>query len=221
MISVIILAGGQGKRLGVFKPLIKLGNKILIEWNIEELVKCNNFIQKIVISIKNENQKTLIEKAIKNFIRIRNSKILFAKDMFTETSPLLGIISAIVKLESNYFFVCGADQPFLSCELIKKLYAEIENFDAIVPRWENGYIEPLTAIYVKSVFERTAKKLLKNKEMSLHKLVFSLNTKFIPIEMALKEYIISFVNINTKKDLERARKILKEIGKIRRYNLIH
>ena len=211
MLSVIILAGGQGKRLGMFKPLIKLGNRTLIEWILLELKNCTNLAHQVIISVKNEEQENLIKEKTKHLIERENShSVILTRDSNKESSPLLGIIGAIEHVTDKLFFVCGSDQPFLNCELIKRLYSFLGDFDAVVPQWENGYIEPLTAIYVRKKFESAAQKLLAKKSYSLHKLVAMLNTKFVSIEEDLNDYRNSFININTEKDLEFAENLIKK-----------
>ena len=59
--SAIILAGGEARRLGTFKPLVKLAGEPLICYVINCL---KEIASQLVIVVKCEEQKRLIQRAV-------------------------------------------------------------------------------------------------------------------------------------------------------------
>ena len=105
--KVMILAAGYGKRLLPFtketpKPLLKVGNKTLIQHNIEHLIK-NDFTE-FVINISHLGH--MIENHVKE--KFSNINIEFSK----EDKPLGtggGILNAIDLLGDENFLVMNSD----------------------------------------------------------------------------------------------------------------
>ena len=105
--KVMILAAGYGKRLLPLtketpKPLLKVGNKTLIQHNIEHLIK-NDFTE-LVINISHLGH--MIENHVKE--KFSNMNIEFSK----EDKPLGtggGILNAIDLLGDENFLVMNSD----------------------------------------------------------------------------------------------------------------
>ena len=124
-------------------------------------------------------------------------------------SPMIGLYSAfkeLNKLEYKKLFAISCDMPFIKTEVIKFMISNSNKFDYIIPQWNNGYIEPLFAIYpIKEVLERTIY-CLKYKKFKLANLIDkSSNIQFISIENEVKKYdneLLTFININKNEDLK-------------------
>ena len=210
-ISILVLAGGIGRRFGMYKPLIKLGNKPLILWVLDSLFRCRDYldVSNIIISLKFKWQKDLINKMLPERIR-RHIKFIF--DSLKVQGALIGIISASdILSDSEFFFVCGADQPLINCELVEYLVKKIceTNSDGGLPKWSYGYIEPLTALYRTQSFLSIATSEIQKNVFSLHKIISKLEISYISIENELSGFINSFLNINDKNDLICAKELLK------------
>jgi len=91
-------------------------------------------------------------------------------------------------------------------EVIKYLLKFAKEYDCVIPQWENGYLEPLCAIY-------SIKKGLESAKFNLEKGYYKLTkiikegwkVKYVSIENELKNFdseLVSFININRIKDLE-------------------
>ncbi len=125
-------------------------------------------------------------------------------------APLLGLYSAykeLSKLGYKRTFTLSCDTPLIKYEVIKLIIEESKGYDCCIPRWNNGFIEPLLAIYpTKSAYLRSGEKLLR-KEYQLTSLADKKwKIKFLSIENSIKpidEDLISFININTQDDLKR------------------
>jgi molybdopterin-guanine dinucleotide biosynthesis protein A len=125
-------------------------------------------------------------------------------------SPLLGLYSAfkeLINLGYNKAFIFACDLPMFKFEAIKLLIDHSNAFDCVMPRWNNGFLEPLFAIYnVKKAFESTRNNLYK-KDFKLVKVIrrnwkvnyISIENQIQPIDKKLR----SFININKPSDIER------------------
>jgi molybdopterin-guanine dinucleotide biosynthesis protein A len=69
--------------------------------------------------------------------------------------PLGGIHAGLGRIAVPYAFVTACDMPFLRPEPIRFLVSRLRAQEALVPRWD-GDIEPLHAIYAKSLRARIA-----------------------------------------------------------------
>ena len=106
-IEAIIMAGGEGRRLRpltekIPKPLLKVDNKPIIEYNIDRLAEYG--VQQMYISIKYLGH--LIEEYLQKG-ESKNISISYVK----EDVPLgtIGAVSLIKNLNSNYILVMNSD----------------------------------------------------------------------------------------------------------------
>jgi len=186
----VILAGGKNSRIAMTKALIQLGEQTIIGRTVhlfqqlfdEVIIVTNHFDDYVHLGVK------------------------LTKDFIPETGPLGGLYSGLTLSSNEYNFVVACDMPFIDPAIILHLqnYTHCGIYDVIVPEF-NGFIEPLYAFYSKSCIPtildyihqqnykiRSFYSRVKVKEVSCHKL----NS----IERA-------FFNINTREDLQVARKL--------------
>jgi molybdopterin-guanine dinucleotide biosynthesis protein A len=99
--------------------------------------------------------------------------------------------------------------PFLEVKLLKYMAENINSNDIVIPRYGDGYIEPLCAIYSKRCLEAIERNLEEN-IFSVRAIFPHLKVKFVENE-EIKKYdpeFYSFFNINYKKDMIEAEKIV-------------
>jgi len=193
-----ILAGGKGRRLGgVEKGILKVGGKRIIEYILESLED----FEKVIVC-RDEDQSKLYSKF--------DSTIT---DILKGMGPLGGIHAALSHFNDNVLVV-STDMPFLNREVCKVLYEECRNANAVIPMWEDGKFEPTLATYstkVKPEIERC----YRLKERRVIKAIERLDgVKYYPIEKFRKydKELLTFMNINTPQDLEKAEKIMAKRG---------
>jgi molybdenum cofactor cytidylyltransferase len=128
LITAIILAAGYSRRFGEDKLLIKLGNKPIITYVIETILKCE--FQEIILVYRNEEVKRIGENY--NIKNIYNQSAI----MGMSSSIRCGIINA---LETDAYMFINGDQPYINYYVIKNLIEAFNNQDEsiIVPRY-NG-----------------------------------------------------------------------------------
>lgn len=126
-------------------------------------------------------------------------------DLFPLRSSLTGIHTGLFYATTSYAFVTACDSPFLKKELIEAIVDRIEpGYDAIIPELSVG-LEPLCAVYARKCLNRIEDHLAREKLKI--QMVFKKNRiKTIP-EKILREVdpdLVSFININSAEDLEKA-----------------
>lgn len=122
-------------------------------------------------------------------------------DKIKDEGPLVGILTGLSYINSDYAQILPCDSPFISKEFVLKMFelAEIDDFDAIVPLWNDGHIEPLHSLYKRSAI-KTIERLISEEKRNVSSLIKNLNAKYVPVE-TLDKTIMSFQNINTIKDI--------------------
>jgi molybdopterin-guanine dinucleotide biosynthesis protein A len=137
MRGAIILAGGSSIRFGRNKALVRLKDKPLIEYIIDQSRKITDSI--VVTISKNDS--------IEEFQKILPSDIEIIRDDGGLKSPLTGLMSGMNKFSEGYIAAIACDMPFVKSEVLNLLFEKVIGFDLAIPRWPNGYLEPLLAVY--------------------------------------------------------------------------
>ncbi|MEM3699609.1 MAG: molybdenum cofactor guanylyltransferase [Candidatus Bathyarchaeia archaeon] len=201
--SAIILAGGFSRRLGQDKGLMLLANKPLIKHVLDAIDKVVN--EKIVVV----SSKTQAE----SYIRALGSKVKVFVDEGNVQSPLVGALKGFQEAKSEYALLLPCDTPLLSKEILSLLFDLCPNRNAVIPRWPNGYIEPLQAVYRTKPALEAAEKALNEGNLNMQAMVDKLcGIRYVStlVLRQLDPQLNSFFNVNTPMDLKRAEKMLKE-----------
>ncbi len=162
----------------------------------------------------------MIDLVINRLQAIGLDVLVYSKVFFRCSAPLMidredwilpSFISLLRKLGDKgigEIIAIGGDMPLICGEGINLLLKEFSDPDvAVVPRWENGYMEPLHAIY-RSVMARFLEEALKGGIKSLHSAIEKTPcVKFIEAELFPSNI---FFNVNVPRDLMRLREILRE-----------
>jgi len=189
-VTGIILAGGKNSRISMKKALIQMGEQTIIG-------RTTLIFQKLF------DEVIIVTNHFEDYVHL-GAKL--TRDLIQEAGPAGGIYTGLTISSTQYSFVAACDMPFIDSAIILFLqhYARSGNFDVVVPEF-NGFIEPLYAFYSKACIPfilenirqqdfkiRSCYSRLKVKEVSCN--------QFHSAEKA-------FFNINTKEDLQVARKI--------------
>lgn len=195
----IVLAGGKSSRLGRNKALQVIGGKSLIQWVVDHLTTLST---EIIIA-------TAHGEAIPCF---STAKIRTVADTHPGKGPLAGIYSGLVASSSSRTIVVGCDTPFLSVGLLGYMTQISSTCDVVVPRIEEK-VEPLCAIYSKNCVA-PARELLKQNELKIVELFPVVKVRYIEedeIDRFDPDHL-SFFNINSQQDLDRATRLASEKG---------
>ncbi len=194
-ISCIILAGGKSTRLGHDKILEKVGNTSLLQ---QVISRTESLSREIFIVTAKERTFTRLENLL---------KVKLVTDIFPGQGSLGGIYTGLVKSDSFYNLVLAADMPFVNVSLLGYMMEVAEGFDFTLPRI-NGLFEPLHAIYTKNCIA-PIESILKQGKRVIIELFNYVKVRYVEADEVdrFDPQHLSFFNINTKEELERARKI--------------
>ena len=198
-VAAIVLAGGDSKRMGTDKNLIKLNNRKMIEVVIDNL--SSTFTNIIVVT--NSPEKLIIENRA-------NSVIHVLEDRFRseEKNSLRGIFTGLDEISQQYGFVFAGDMPFINIFLVNAMAGIVENekWDVVIPKLE-GYYEPLFAIYHQNCLPYMKKQLDKGNYKIIN-FFAEVNVQELSMNFCKKydQELKSFFNVNTPEQLEMAKK---------------
>ncbi len=188
----VVLAGGRGKRFGGDKLLFKISGKPLILYAIERLESADS-IDEVVVVASPENAEKLRGLGY----RVVVDELL--------VGPIGGIYTA---LSLGDAFVVAGDMPLLVPEFVDFVVERFEDSKkpACVPRWGNGYLEPLHAAY-SSDFRDFLENKIEVGQYAINRAIRESDACYIEIESLPEEWRGSFFNVNTREDLGRIRGI--------------
>ena len=189
----IVLAGGKSLRLGREKALEEIGGRSLIERVIERLSLLGNEI--IVVTSSSDQLPDL---GVKRVI-----------DSYPGKGNLVGIYSGLKEVASSHSLVVGCDMPFLNIDLLRYIMELSPSFDVVIPRVDEG-VEPLHAVYSKNCLA-PIEVYLREGRLKISDLLPELKVRYVDnaeIERFDPRHL-SFFNINSAADLERARILLE------------
>lgn len=194
-INSIVLAGGKSTRLGRDKVLEKIGDKSLLEQVISRIDPLSKEI--IIVTAK---PRTFAELASR-------PKIKFVTDIIPGQGSLGGVYSGLIKSDSFYNIVVATDMPFVNTELLRYMVGVSEGYDLILPQ-VGGLYEPLHAVYSKNCIKPIEEIFQKGSKVIID-LFNYVRVKYIAAEEVDKydPKHLSFFNINTKEELEQAKRI--------------
>ena len=192
----VILAGGKSRRFGADKAVAKLGDKSLIDYTINKLEP--KFAEILVIT---------------NYpMQVSKNNIFFIKDtMAGHLGPLVGILSAmewIKNNDKNYEWIISfpCDTPFFEVEIIDKIINSQKSSNKKIFFLKSGNkrhnIFGLWSIELMEQLRNDINQGARKVEDWANKI----GTEIVEIN---SESDKSFLNINTKLDLEEAQKKLK------------
>jgi molybdopterin-guanine dinucleotide biosynthesis protein A len=195
--SAIILAGGFSSRFGQDKGLLQLANKPLIKHVLDAISTLVD--EKMVIASSKVQAK--------NYAKVLGSDVNVLIDVDDAQSPLVGALTGFKEAHGRYALLLSCDTPFVSNDVISLLFELCINRYAVIPRWPNGYIEPLQAVYCAKPAYEAAKSVLSEGKLNLRSMVDKLRGVRYVSTLVLQQIdpeLRTFFNINTPLDLKKA-----------------
>ena len=191
----VVLAGGKSQRFGQDKSQVKLQNKLLIDYILEEIV--DEF--KEILIIANEQIK---------FMQSQNISV--TKDFKSGVGPLGGVLTAMKWIKENnkhykWISTFPSDTPFFTKKELKYFYKKIEiNESKLFFIKSKDTRHNIFGLWSVSLIEKLEADIMKG-ERKVEIWANSIGVKTVNIEYKKPD---PFFNINTKEDLEKA---VKEI----------
>jgi molybdopterin-guanine dinucleotide biosynthesis protein A len=125
-------------------------------------------------------------------------------DRYPGTGSLGGIFSGLDAASNGWTLVVACDMPFLNLSLLLRMMALTEDADAVVPVID-GRPEPTHALYSKACLPFIEPRLISG-DLKISGFYDQVRVRYLPEEdvVALDPEFLSFFNVNTPEDLERA-----------------
>jgi molybdopterin-guanine dinucleotide biosynthesis protein A len=199
--TVLILAGGQGRRFLSFdKCFATLDNKLLLQHAIDNI---SGLADEIIVAARDEQQGEEIRARVPD-------KINLAFDSLNGFGPLVGFLSGLKQASFAFSLVIGCDMPFVNEKVVELLF-EIAStgYDAVVPQWENGMLEPLHAVYRREpMLVAVMDAVKKGDEMIFHVISQLKDVCLLPVNRirVIDPDLKTFRNINTPFELKKNEK---------------
>jgi molybdopterin-guanine dinucleotide biosynthesis protein A len=195
-VSGIILAGGASARLGQDKALVKVAGQPLVERVVDALRALTDEI--VLVTPAPERLAWLGLPAV--------------DDVYPGVGTLGGLHAGLSAIHGAFGLVVGCDMPFLSRGLLVYMVqvARAGDHEVIMPRIGRFY-EPLHAIYARSVAPILEARILAG-QRRIRQACEGLRTRYIREDeiAAFDPDHLSFFNVNTPADLDRALALLQD-----------
>ena len=192
----VVLAGGKSQRFGEDKSQVQLGNQLLIDYVLAEIIDVFNEI--IIVS--------------NNPIKFNQSeKVSLIKDFKNNLGPLGGVLSAMKWIKENnkdYQWVSTfpADTPFFKKKILEDFLKKIKPEESkLFFIKSNNTRHNIFGLWSINLLDRLEKDL-NTGERKVELWANNVGVKIINMEFPNKD---PFFNINTKEDLKKAEEILK------------
>lgn len=136
--------------------------------------------------------------------------VVAAVDRYPGAGSLGGIFTGLEAARADWALVVACDMPFLNVPLLRRILSLRAGRDAVVPVIE-GRPEPTHAVYSRRCLPHIERRLQAN-DLKISRFFEDVDVEYLP-HSTVDEYDpdhLSFFNINTEQDLERARQIAGE-----------
>ena len=193
----VVLAGGKAKRFGGNKPEAKLRDKILIDYILSEILK--QFNEVLIVANDPINH-------------LSSNKILKIEDYKKDLGPLGGVLSAMKWIKENnkkyqWISTFPADTPFFKIKIFNNFLSKVnERESELFFMNSNEKRHNIFGLWSIDLIDQLEKDL-ENGLRKVEKWANNIGVKAINMSFEKED---PFFNINTKEDLEKAKKILND-----------
>ena len=191
-----VLAGGKSQRFGEDKSQVKLGDKLLIDYILSEIIE--EFNEILVVTNSSIDFK-------------HSEKISVIEDIKKNLGPLGGVLTAMKWIKDNnkdykWISTFPADTPFFKRSILQKFLQDIQPEESkLFFIKSNNTRHNIFGIWSIDLMDKLEEDLNKG-ERKVELWANSIGVKTINIEFQNED---PFFNINTKEDLEKAKDRLK------------
>jgi molybdopterin-guanine dinucleotide biosynthesis protein A len=186
-----VLAGGKSRRFGEDKSQVKLGDKLLIDYILSEII--DEFNEVLVVS--------------NNLIEFKQSeKISLIKDFKKDLGPLGGVLTAMKWVKDNnkdyqWISTFPVDTPFFKNQILKDFFKKINMKEGkLFFINSNDTRHNIFGLWSLDLMDKLEEDLDKG-ERKVEVWANSIGVKNINMKFENKD---PFFNINTKEDLKKA-----------------
>ncbi|WP_308636772.1 molybdenum cofactor guanylyltransferase [Paenibacillus silvisoli] len=181
----IILAGGQSRRMGTDKALLRIGETTLLRRLADQMAALG--LSRIVLSVGDGGREAVYREQLAGLA----ANVVYVSDRYPDCGPLAGLHAALSALpEPGYGFVMACDMPLLSPSLFRRMaQTAATSREPDVIRTEG---QPFHALYHTRIADTLAKRL-EQRDLRVMGLLGDLDTILLDCE---PEEEAAFVNLN-------------------------
>ena len=207
-VTGVILAGGQSRRMGQNKAFLQLGDEPIIGHVIRRM----RLVTDELLLITN------------NHAEYAHLGLPMHSDRVPDAGALGGIYTGLMHASHEVILCVACDSPFLQPKLLAYLVSVLGEYDAVMPYTQssrqtplcrNIILQTLCAAYSKSCLP-VIKRMLQESELRVHALAERAHIQHVSPEVwqGFDSEGMSFFNINTPDDFERAKKLDSQFSEI-------
>ncbi|MCW4045639.1 MAG: molybdenum cofactor guanylyltransferase [Candidatus Bathyarchaeota archaeon] len=200
--SAIVLAGGFSSRFGQDKGVLELAGKPLIRHAVD---LAHAFAADVIVVTSSKER-------VEQYAALVPSDVQFAVDICELKSPLVGALTGFSVAEGKYALLLPFDMPFVCSKVVSLLFELCVGKAAVVPRWPNGQIEPLHAVYDAELAANAARLAVDRGQLTMRAMIEKLRGVRYVSTLVIEQFdpeFRTFFNINTPLDLKKAVSIMK------------
>jgi len=132
--TLLVLAGGDSRRMGRPKPWIEVGDTVLLRYVVERLAPA--FSEVVVSFGEPEQMEQLVP-----------YRVVF--DRKRSAGPLAGLEAGLLAARHEVMFAVACDMPYVTPAVAELAVAAARSCDAAIPR-HDGLFEPVCGAYRKT-----------------------------------------------------------------------
>lgn len=193
--TCVVLAGGSSRRLGRDKMQEELNGEPLLLRVVRRLAALGTEI--VVVTAPGADFR------FPEGLRVR-----LATDLRPGRGPIAGVHAGLSAARSSHCFVAAGDMPFLNLDLVRYMLEISGPYDVVIPR-HGVLLEPLHAVYSRRCLG-PIEAALEAGENRIVAFFPHVNVRYVEGDVIerLDPGRLSFFNVNTQADMERARREL-------------
>ncbi len=194
MFAAIILAGGKSRRMGRDKAFLRLHGETFVGIVAGTALQVAD---RIIVCVGQKSRAEFVD-ALPKGVEVVN-------DLNNLGTPLSGIITGLKLVGSGYCAVVACDMPLIKRDVLVYLQRAALGHSASVPRWPDGTVEPLLAVYNVDQALEAVSALLAEGVFEPRRIVKHLqDVVYIHVDelRRVDPKLESFININTPRDYQ-------------------
>ncbi len=189
-ISIVILAGGRGERIGQDKATLLLEGVPLIQRAVSTALQLSDD----VICVARADQDITVEGAA------------VVRDPPGNRGVLPAILVGLEHVRNDWVFLMACDMPFIQLPLVRYMLSLRQEYTIVVPKLSVG-LEPFHALYHHKVVPALYTAIAQDKRRVISFYTGQNIREVNENEIKLYDpHLISFFNINTEDDFIRAQR---------------
>ncbi len=202
-VTVAILAGGQSSRFRQPKALSLVAGKPLF---LHVIDACEAYANQILVVVHSKSDRD-------EFAKYFPENQIFTDIKSEYRCSLVGALTAFQHARHPYTQLLPCDSPLIHPMYFEILWSMVENHNAAVPRWPNGWVEPLHSVFETDAAKEVAAECLRTDHPRMQCLIDDVGRVIYLSTNALQRFdkkLQTFTNVNTLADLRRIEQILRK-----------